>query len=274
MELRRLTDADRGAVDALLAADPVAHCYLISRLLAAGGVARSGGDFMGAVADGALLGIAHAGGNLVPAGGDPAAMRLLGQWLAAQPRRSASVVGLAADVLPLWSTLSGGWGPAREERLNQPLLVATEPPSVSPAPEVRRAEAFDADRLYPATVAMFTEEVGVSPLATSSEAAYRARLMWLIRAGRVFCWFDDDGVLFKAEIAAVSPHTCQIQGVWVRPDRRNQGVGSAAMAALAELAADFAPAVSLYVNDYNGAALRVYARAGFRQVDTMASIHF
>jgi predicted GNAT family acetyltransferase len=35
-----------------------------------------------------------------------------------------------------------------------------------------------------------------------------------------------------------------------------------------------APTVSLYVNDYNHPARRVYARCGFRQVGTFATVLF
>jgi predicted GNAT family acetyltransferase len=145
---------------------------------------------------------------------------------------------------------------------------------VIPDTAVRLAEPIDASLLYPATVAMFTEEVGVSPLEASTEAAYRARLMWLIRQQRVYCRFDRYGVVFKAEIAAVTPEVCQVQGVWVRPDLRGRGIGAAGMAAVVTAARRPARQVSLYVNGYNNAAIAAYRKAGFSQVGTMASVHF
>ena len=42
----------------------------------------------------------------------------------------------------------------------------------------------DFDALWPACVAMFTEEVGVSPTSGDGGASYRARLEQLIRSGR------------------------------------------------------------------------------------------
>lgn len=273
MQVRRLSDADLSAVAALLRDDEVAHCMLWSRL-AGHGINRSGGDVWGAHRRGRLRAVAHVAGNVIPAGGDAAAVDSIGQFLARLPRRSAAIVGLARDVQPMWAALGPVWGPARDERLSQPLMLAMAPPTSTPDPGLRRAEIADVDVLFPASVAMFTEEVGVSPLAASSEAAYRARLMWLIRQGRVFCRLDEQGVVFKAEIAAATDRVCQVQGVWVRPDQRGRGVGSAAMAALAINARAVAPQVSLYVNDYNEAALAAYHRAGFRRVGTMASVHF
>ena len=47
------------------------------------------------------------------------------------------------------------------------------------------------------------------------------------------------------------------------------------MAAVVDLAAaSVAPVVSLYVNEYNAAALRAYRKSGFTPVDEMASILF
>lgn len=271
MNIRRLGPVDRGRIGALLAEDPIAHAALIARLLARG---SNLGESWGLLESGRLREFVHVAGNLVPVGGNSTAAGELGRKLATQPRKSASLVGPAADVEALWSPLALTWGPARDERMDQPLLVAQASPTVPIDPAVRPARVEEADELYEPTVAMFTEEVGVSPLIGTSESAYRARLMWLIRSGRVLCRFDSHGVAFKAELAAITPDTCQVQGVWVRPDLRGQGVGSAAMAALVPLGLRSAPTVSLYVNSYNTAALTAYRRAGFRQVGTMASVHF
>ncbi|MDQ1715417.1 MAG: uncharacterized protein QOC60_1362, partial [Frankiaceae bacterium] len=48
--------------------------------------------------------------------------------------------------------------------------------------------------------------------------------------------------------------------------------GAAAVVALAR--ASIAPVVSLYVNDYNVAARRAYARIGMEEVGELASILF
>ncbi len=274
MQVRRLSDADLPDVNALLAADPVANCMLRWRV-SASGINRIGGDVLAAVDRRELRAVVHVGGNMIPAAGsDPVALAAVAAHISSLPRRSASVVGLAGDVRVLWQALQPGWAPAREERMDQPLMVANRPPSVLPNTDVRLAEPIDAALLYPATVAMFTEEVGISPLEASSEAAYRARLMWLIRQQRVYCTFDRTGVAFKAEIAAVTPEVCQVQGVWVRPDLRGRGIGSAGMAAVVAAASKPARRVSLYVNHYNTAAIAAYQRAGFTQVGTMASVHF
>jgi predicted GNAT family acetyltransferase len=129
--------------------------------------------------------------------------------------------------------------------------------------------------LLPACVAMFTEEVGVSPLVGDGGGLYRARVEELVALGRAFARIEDGAVLFKAEIGAATSEVCQVQGVWVHPSLRGRGVGAAGTAGVVALARqDVAPVVSLYVNDFNLAARGAYERVGFRQVGTFASVLF
>jgi predicted GNAT family acetyltransferase len=82
-------------------------------------------------------------------------------------------------------------------------------------------------------------------------------------------------VIFKAELAIVTSRTTQVQGVWVDPEFRGRGLAAAAMAAVTRDALRrVAPTVSLYVNDYNTAARRVYARCGFESAGTFATVLF
>jgi len=117
--------------------------------------------------------------------------------------------------------------------------------------------------------------VGVSPLGPNGGGAYRARVRELIDAGRAYARIEDGRVIFKAEIGSVTPHACQVQGVWVRPELRGRGLAEAGMAALVNDALRrVAPVVSLYVNDYNRPARAAYRRVGFTQTATFASVLF
>jgi predicted GNAT family acetyltransferase len=82
-------------------------------------------------------------------------------------------------------------------------------------------------------------------------------------------------VVFKAEIGAVTPRACQVQGVWVAPPMRGRGLGVSGMAAVVDHALEhIAPAVSLYVNDYNHVARAVYRKVGFEDCGTFMSVLF
>jgi predicted GNAT family acetyltransferase len=148
-------------------------------------------------------------------------------------------------------------------------------PACPADPLVRRVRPDELNILMPACVAMFTEEVGVSPIGADGGATYRARVAELIRAGCAFARIEDGEVVFKAEVGSVTPHACQVQGVWVNPARRGEGLASAGMAAVvAQARRTIAPVVSLYVNDFNTPARAAYRRAGFTDVGTFMSVLF
>ena len=66
-----------------------------------------------------------------------------------------------------------------------------------------------------------------------------------------------------------------MQGVWVHPHRRGEGLAAAAMAAVVDLALrEVAPVVTLSVNAHNRAARRVYARVGFVEHDRFTTVLF
>jgi len=276
VSLRVLGDRDADETLALLRRDPIANCFLISRLEAAGLEAwRLGAEVWGYFAGGRLDAVCYAGANLVPAGADETAVRAFADRARRHGRRCSSIVGPAEMALPLWRLLEPSWGPAREVRANQPLMATSADPSVDGDPLVRAVQRDEVDTLLPAAVAMFTEEVGVSPLAGDGGALYRARLAELVAAGRSFARIDDGRVVFKAEVGAVGGDTCQVQGVWVDPALRGRGLSVAGMATVVRLIRrTIAPVVSLYVNDFNTPARRAYERVGFTQVGTFTSVLF
>ncbi|WP_104526191.1 GNAT family N-acetyltransferase [Blastococcus atacamensis] len=276
---RVLDESDEPAVTELLATDPVASCWLAGRVEAVGtGALALGAPLWGFGAGRSLEAVCLAGANLIPfavPGAERAAAAAFGERARRAGRRCSTIVGPAAAVEPLWQLLEPWWGPCRDHRPRQPLLAIDGPPAVAPEPRVRPVRPEELETLLPAAVAMFTEEVGVSPLRSDGGIGYRARVAELIRAGRSLAWIEDGQVLFKAEIGAVSRAACQVQGVWVAPSHRGRGIGTAGTAAVVEYArSGIAPVVSLYVNDYNARARASYRRVGFREVGTYSSVLF
>jgi predicted GNAT family acetyltransferase len=274
---RVLADRDVDDVLALLHQDPVANVFVISRVEACGlNPGRLGGEMWGYSSDGRLVGVCHAGANLVPAGAGDGAVRAFADRARRQGRRCSSIVGPADLVRPLWSLLAAAWRPARDVRDHQPLMAASAlAEDVRADPAVRRVRMEELDTLLPACVAMFTEEVGVSPLANGGGPLYRARVAELVGLGRAFARIEGGRVVFKAEIGAATRNACQVQGVWVDPPLRGRGFGTAGMASvLAEALRSVAPTASLYVNAFNEPAVRAYRRVGFHQVGTFMSVLF
>ncbi|MGY2064850.1 GNAT family N-acetyltransferase [Blastococcus sp. SYSU DS0619] len=276
---RVLDEADEPAVRRLLATDPVAACVIAGRVEAAGTAPLALGAPLWGIGTGRELdAVCLAGANLIPfarPGVERAAAVAFADRARRAGRRCSTIVGPSAAVGPMWELLAPVWGPARDHRPRQPLMAIDGPPAIAPEPRVRPVRPDQLDVLLPAAVAMFTEEVGVSPLRTDGGAGYRARVDELVRAGQSLAWIEDGAVLFKAEIGAVCRGACQVQGVWVAPTLRGKGIGTACTAAVVEYArAVIAPVVSLYVNDYNTRARAAYRRVGFREVGEYASVLF
>jgi uncharacterized protein len=271
-----LRPADLPEVLDLLGRDPVADVFVASRVHSSGLAADLlGGDLWGYREDGRLRAICYSGANLVPVAASARAARSFADRAAQRGRRCSSMLGPADAVLAMWERLQASWGSAREVRPHQPLLAIAGPPAVPSDSLVRRVWPHEIETVFPACVAMFTEEVGISPIGHDGGASYRARVAELVCSGRAFARFEDGDVVFKAEVGAATPHACQVQGVWVRPDRRGSGLCAPGMAAVVEHAQrTIAPVVTLYVNNYNVPARSAYRRVGFREIGEFATVLF
>ena len=274
--LRLLGPSDLPAMSELVARDPVVNVFVDYRARVTQLDPRwMGGEMWGYVEDGELVAACHAAANLVPVNAGPEAIAAFAARGIRQRRRCSTIVGPADMVAGLWSHLSDHWSRPREFRWNQPHLEISTAPKVAPDPAVCRTTHDDLETLYPACVAMYTEEVGISPELGGGADMYRARVAQLIGKGWSFARIEDGRVLFKAEIAAVTPYACQVQGVYVDPDRRGEGLATAGMAAVVDHALrEIAPVVSLYVNDHNLPARRAYEAVGIEQTAVFSTIMF
>ena len=274
--VRVLGPPDLPAALEVLGADPVTNVFAEYRSRITQLDQRwLGGQMWGYVEDGELTALCHIGANLVPVQASEQACAAFAERALRQRRLSSTIVGPKDAVELLWNALEPSWGPARDERWDQPHLAISCDPQVEGDPGVRRTEPGEVDELYPACVAMYTEEVGVSPEADGGRTMYRARVSQLVNRGWSFSRIENGKVLFKAEIACASPAACQVQGVYVDPDHRGQGLGARGMASVVAFARrEIAPTVALYVNAHNLPARAAYEKVGFAQTTTFSTLMF
>ncbi len=275
-EIRTLEAKDLGALREMLQVNEIANVVPIAHLgTRARHYLRSPiNDFLGLFEDGQLESALLTGANLMPINIQQDQIVLLADSLRLMGRRCSSIVGPSQQVLSLWSVLEPTWGRAREVRESQPLLALGTYSKIELDNHVRYSTRMDLDALFPACVDMFTQEVGVSPVLHGS-AAYRSRVSELISHRHSFIRTSGDEVIFKAEVGVVSTDVAQIQGVWVNPKFRGQGLAASAMAAVVKYVIDdIAPMATLYVNSYNKPAIATYLKTGFSQVDTFATVLF
>lgn len=275
--VRVLGSADVPAFIALCSADPVVNVFAEHRARTTGLEPRwLGGEVWGRFVGGQLVAACHVAANVVPVECDSESIRVFAERARRAARRSSTLVGPGHLVREFHDGLDGAWGEPRDERWVQPHLEIASRPAVEPDAAVRVTTMYDLDALYPACVAMYTEEVGVSPEAGGGRDLYRARVRQLIGRRWSFARFDVDGqVEFKAEVACASPRAAQVQGVWVRPDLRGRGIATHGMAAVVEqVRRTIAPTVSLYVNEWNTGARTAYERVGFVETARFATVMF
>lgn len=270
--LRQLGHRDLAAVQSLLDTDPITNLFVASRIGQLGlEPGQLGCPVWGYERDGQLVALCHAGANLVPVGDDPDALDAFAAQVGR--RRAQSILGRSDIVRDFHQRLverSGSWRRPREFRAHQPLLLMETDPEVEIDTRIRQVRIEEFPEYLSAAVKMYTEEVGVSPL--DGVNSYQSYVWSLIRNARAFGAVADGRVWFKSDIGSLWADLCQIQGVWLTPDLRGRGLSVPAMAAATRLARLQAPRVSLYVNDYNIRALRMYASVGFRQVGELATV--
>jgi GNAT superfamily N-acetyltransferase len=274
--VRSLGAGDLDAFLALSGLDPVVNVFVDYRARTTNLEPRwLGGEMWGRFEGGELRAACHVGANLVPVQATAEDAQAFAERALTRGRTVSTIVGPHDAVEVFWNGVASGWGRPRETRWNQPHLEISGPPAIAPDPLVRRTTRHDLAELYPACVAMYTEEVGLSPEAGGGAELYRARVTQLMNRGWSFARFDDDRLVFKAEVACATPYAAQIQGVWVPRDRRGEGLAAAGMAAVVELVRrEVAPVVSLYVNHWNAPARRTYEKVGFRETARFATVMF
>lgn len=218
------------------------------------------------------------GANIIPWGFDSEGLDQLAHYLIHHRSIANSFVGAASQVLPLWERVREYFAPARDIRPRQLSMVyqGKSREIVTPDLDVRAAQMDEYELVLPASIAMFIEEVGYDPTACGN--SYKRRVQSLIEQEFTFVkmGYDFQGsprVEFKADIGAYAGGVAQIQGVWVLPELRGQGIAAPCIASVARMVqARLGATVHLYVNDFNLCAVRSYEKAGFIHVGDYATI--
>jgi predicted GNAT family acetyltransferase len=268
-QVRPLGREDEAIALEALDRNPVRDVFIASRILHDGALSTLGlSPLWGAFDGGRLRGLLHVGPNLVPATDDEAACEALANAAAGlYPTRM--LVGERVTVELLWSIVGSSYPAPREVRRRQ-FVYAVEPDQLVRDPQAggpgiaRLAERSDEDRVLKLSAAMYTEEMGENPMARDPDG-YRRRVRMLISRGWTYVYDVGGRLQFKMDVGCASHRTAQIQGVYVPPDLRNRGVGTAAMTACCDLAFSRHPNLSLYVNDFNAPAIALYERIGFHR---------
>lgn len=259
---REVGAGEAGAVREVLEADPLVSAPAAEKLATSGVAAGPDGRFL--TRGGPVRSLLFAGTSILPLRGDAADHRHLGRAVAELGLGPTSVHGRRDQVAALWPALGESWGEPREYRSTQFLMAlfgGVDARMVLPG--IRPAGLEDFEPVLVAAAAMYREELRAEPFAVGAGIPFRRRVARSLARGRTWVGFDErGGVVFKADVAAVSPLTAQLQGVWVHPDRRGTGLGAGGTAAVCSALVERGLIPSLVVNGGNAAARAAYRRVG------------
>lgn len=134
--------------------------------------------------------------------------------------------------------------------------------AADPVCKLRQATTADLELLAPVHAEMAYEKSGVNPLATDPQG-FTERYARRIKQGRTWILTENDKLIFKADVIAETADRTYLEGVWVNPEARRQGVGRSCMSQLARMLLWRTKSLCLFVNDENEDAQSFYRNAGY-----------
>ncbi|MDU7360193.1 MAG: GNAT family N-acetyltransferase [Propionibacteriaceae bacterium] len=274
--LRVLDGRELGEALAFLERSPIENLFLTSKLGDSSQQRRHFGRLLAYRDDSdEIRALCLDAGTIFVTGNDSAALPLFVEELG-KFRRATSIVGPSFAALGLFVGLSERygdvWRTCSNVRRKQPLMVLDVPPSFEGDARVERLDESHFQSYLDASVDMYVGEIGSSPFKYGP--GYESFVLSRLRNGDAYGIVEDGEVIFKADLGPRHDGQVQLQGVWVRPDLRGQGLSKGALAQMMMLVRREYPMVSLYVNDFNQPAVRSYERIGFRTVGSLSTVHY
>jgi len=132
-----------------------------------------------------------------------------------------------------------------------------------PVGHLRRATLEEVDLVVPVHAAMTVEETGINPLDVDP-SGFRARCARRIQQGRVWVCVKDERLLFKADVISDLAEVNYLEGIYVDPEHRRQGLGTRCLKQLTNVLLTQTKSVCLLTKDEKSAAQACYRRAGYK----------
>jgi GNAT superfamily N-acetyltransferase len=269
--LRHLGPPDQDAAYRFCEENPERTTY-IAGWLHEGGLSRSGvvpkGWLFGEM-DGPLIrGLVYVSstGIVIPVVQSSAALGQIAEMARQNPNMVRVLVGERPQVSDLWARLEKNGMEARICRDQLGYAVGRgEFPHGEPTLGLETARPAHLDQVVSASAAMAREEAQDDPQARNPEL-FRSRILERLQRGRDFVHFDGGTLVFKTNVAALSPLGGQVEGIYTIPAHRNRGIGRRGTAAITTWVLERAQNAVLLVNDDNHGARRIYEVLNYRPV--------
>jgi GNAT superfamily N-acetyltransferase len=109
-------------------------------------------------------------------------------------------------------------------------------------------------------------ECGVDPMVKDREG-FLKRVQRRIDQGRIFVVFEGEKLVFKADVIAETTETAYLEGIYVAPEHRGQGIGSMCLSELTLNLLNRVENVCLLSNVDFESAHKSYLKAGYKATD-------
>lgn len=195
--------------------------------------------------------------------------------LAAAARTSETPIHLVmshgSDAETFWYFLTGG---VRQPRLvlEEELFEISFPFAVQRSGEkLRKAEMSELEQVAAIQAELAFMETGTDPMQTDREG-FLTRVARRIEQGRVFVVVKNGSVAFKADLIAETDRAAYLEGIYVAPEFRGQGLGSKCLAEVVLELLNTVERVCLLSNIEFASAHRAYRKAGFKNTDRCTTL--
>jgi uncharacterized protein len=136
---------------------------------------------------------------------------------------------------------------------------------------LRLATLNDLHLVAPVHAAMAEAESGVNPLEVDREG-FLNRCARRINKNRIWVVVKDDRLIFKADIQAETPEVVYLEGIYVSPEERGNGLARKCFVQLCKTLLTKTRSLCLLVNEENGKAQAFYRLCGFKCINKYDSV--
>jgi ribosomal protein S18 acetylase RimI-like enzyme len=139
--------------------------------------------------------------------------------------------------------------------------------------DLRLAKADELDIVANAHADMMIEQTGVDPHKTDA-SGFRERCARRIKQRRVWVWTTGDQLIFKADVISDLTEVVYLEGVFVNPVKRGNGIGTRCVQQLTNMLLRRAKSVCLLVKEHDTVAKSCYQKAGYSFRDYYKTLYF
>jgi predicted GNAT family acetyltransferase len=277
LTVRRLSFSEAPALRSWLLGDIARHSFLLG-WLHENDVLPVDPDhrfqFLGAMQRDQIVAVSLLAGNSISVVyGEGAGATALGAFHRRVSAQLQTILGPREAVEPFWHAYSGSSLAPLQVRRQVLLDLRARELRYFSEPLLQLAEPEDLNDLFQMSVAMHEEETGL-PLHPSERDVFRRNVAARIDSGHTWCLRDSftDRMMFKASLASLSPEVAQVEGVFVSPSFRGSGVARRALSEMLRRVLYTVDRVTLYADEKNMPALKLYRRLGFRDAGPWITI--